>query len=126
ADAAARIGRGGTSGEIAACEQDAPALRRDDPEDGLQQRRLAGAVAPEQRHDLVLVNLEGGSHDDVALAVERADFIEVEDERAARPLGVTAGPRGERRGARPDINLAYRLAFARVCGGAVDQHFAFV
>ncbi len=78
------IGRGGTPREIVAREQDAPALRGDDADDRLQQRRLAGAVAAEQRDDLVLVHLERRLHHDVALAVERVD--------ACRGRGAAAPP----------------------------------
>ena len=67
--------------EILAGQQDAPALRGDDADDRLQQRRLARAVAAEQRDDLVLVHLERRSHDDVTLAVERVDALEVEQQR---------------------------------------------
>ena len=67
--------------------------RRRDADDRLQQRRLAGAVAPEQRDDLVLVHVERHVAQDVALAVERVDAGEAEqDVLGALPIAL-AGPR---------------------------------
>ena len=55
-------------------ERDRSARGRRDTDHRLQQRRLAGAVAAEQRDDLVLVQREGDVVEDVALAVERIDI----------------------------------------------------
>ena len=49
------LGRG-QPGEIGAVEADLAGRGRRDADQRLQQRRLAGAVAAEQRHDLVLVH----------------------------------------------------------------------
>src|SRR5262249_10513337 len=48
---------------------DAALARRRQPHDAAQRRRLAGAVAAEQRHDLAFADLEADAVQDVALAV---------------------------------------------------------
>ena len=47
---------------------------RRDPDQRLQQRRLAGAVAAEQRDDLVVMQREVDIVENMALAVERIDI----------------------------------------------------
>ena len=98
-----------------------PRRGRRDADDRLQQRRLAGAVAAEQRHDLVLVHVEGDVAQDVALAVEGVDARRA---RAAMRLARGAGARllGERMGARADVDLLHARRVARVLDRAVDQH----
>ena len=108
------ISRGGTPRELLARQHDATGLCADDADDRLQQRRLAGAVAAEQRDDLALVHRERRFLDDVALAVERVDAFDVEQQRRSRALGVAARLRGERGRARPDVHLAHRRAVARL------------
>jgi hypothetical protein len=49
--------------------------RRRDTNQRLQQRRLAGAVAPQQGDDLVLMQREADIVEDVAFAVKRIDMI---------------------------------------------------
>ena len=59
ADAEPRdLGRGQAARCSLAAERDRAARRRRDADHRLQQRRLAGAVAAEQRHDLVLAHVE--------------------------------------------------------------------
>jgi len=41
-------------------------------------------------------------------------------------FGLTTRLRGQRRGARADVDLAHRLAFPSVVGSAIHQHLAFV
>ena len=52
---------------ILAQELDRPGLRPRNADQALQQGRLAGAVAPEQRDDLALADVEGHGIEDVAL-----------------------------------------------------------
>ena len=73
-------GRGG--GHVDAVEDDRAAVGLDDPRDGAQQRRLAGAVGAEQGDDLALVHLEVDVEQHLHAAV--AD-VEVADEEQLRP-----------------------------------------
>src|SRR5262249_15872039 len=57
ADAASGHAKGRQADEILASQQDAAGARRSDADDALERRRLAGAVAPEQAHDLALADL---------------------------------------------------------------------
>jgi hypothetical protein len=56
--------------------------RRDDPEDRLQRRRLPGRVATEQADELPLADDEVDSLEDVDLAVEGIDGLELEERRS--------------------------------------------
>ena len=69
-DAAARDLRGGPACELFPRERDRPGRGRRDADDALQQSRLPGAVASQQRHDLALAHVEAHVAQDVALAVE--------------------------------------------------------
>src|SRR5205807_3708875 len=60
---------GAPAGDVAAVEHDAAALRRDQPGDAVEQRRLAGAVGTDEAGD------RSRLHDEVH-AVERADAVE--------------------------------------------------
>ena len=57
-------------GDVAAVEDDGAVIGLDHPADGPQQRRLAGAVGAEQRHDLALADLDlhVGEHGDAVVA----------------------------------------------------------
>ena len=57
-------------------ELDRSVRGRRDADQRLEQRRLAGAVAAQQRDDLVLVQREVDVVEDVALAVERIDIVD--------------------------------------------------
>ena len=64
--------------------------------------------------------------DDVALAVERVDPRELEQERRALAGGTPSRSCGKRGRAGADIDLAHSGALAGFPNGAVDQHAAFV
>src|SRR5207237_10686787 len=126
ADAAARDFRRRAASEISAAERDTPVGSAHDADDGLQQRRLTGAVAAEQGDDLLLVHGAARRFDDVALAVERVDPRELEQERRALAGGTPSRSCGKRGRAGADIDLAHSGALAGFPNGAVDQHAAFV
>ena len=98
---------------------------RRDADQRLQQRRLAGAVAAEQRDDLVLVQREADIVEDVALAVEGVDVVERQQRVDARRRSRAACAATARR-AGADIDLLHLGAGARVLDRAVEQHPAFV
>ena len=62
-------------------EQHASGGRPDETHDALEGRRLAGAVAAEERHDLVLADAKRDVVQHVALAVERIDRVDLDDRR---------------------------------------------
>ena len=126
ADAETRDLGGGKLVQIVVPERDPAAARAGDPDDRLQQRRLAGAVAAEERDDLPLVRDERGLAQDVALAVVRVHAVERQERGAFVGAIVAAGARREHRRARADVDFLHGAAAARVVGGAVDQHPAFV
>ena len=75
-------------------------------------RRFAGAVAAEQRDDLVLAHVERDRIEDVALAVERIDPSIASSVLGAGRGGARLG--GDVRGAGADIDLAHLGVVARV------------
>ena len=100
---------------LLARERDRAGLRRGDPDQRLEQCRLAGAVAAEQCDDLVLVHVERDVVEDVALAVEGVDLVDAEQRRRRR-RGARLGR--QRGGAGADIDLAHlgdRCAHPRPC-----------
>jgi hypothetical protein len=81
----------------------------------LQQRRLAGAVAAEQRDDLAFAHVQRGVVEDMALAVERVDALEAQHRALARRMRAAIG---ERRRAGAGIDLLHaRIGthFVRAC-----------
>ena len=89
----------------------------------LQQRRLAGAVAAEQRHDLALAHVERRVVEDVALAVEGVDALEAQHLALARRMRAAAG---DRRRAGAGIDLLHARVGAHLVGRAGHQHLALV
>src|SRR5262245_10925095 len=65
--------------QVAAAQPDAALARRREPDDALEGRRLAGAIAPEEADDLALADLEGEIDEDVAVSVERVDVQHLEE-----------------------------------------------
>ena len=97
---------------------------RRDPDQCLQQGRLAGAIAPQKRDDLVFMQAEADIVENVALAVERIDS-------GCRQQRVDAGggfarTRGNLGGTGSDIDFLHFGAGARILDRAVEQHPAFV
>ena len=84
------VGRG--VGDVAPVEDHRALVGLDHPADGLQQRRLAGAVGAEQRDDLALVDLE--------VDVEEHLHVAVEHLQAAGTAAASPGPGGARRAPR--------------------------
>src|ERR1700760_3880883 len=72
-NAKARVLRRGSSDQFGSSKRNRTAGRRRNSDQRLEQRRLAGAVTPEQRDDLVVVQGEADVVEDVALAVEGVD-----------------------------------------------------
>ena len=68
-DAEARDPVGGHRDRLGPVEADRTLALADDAHDGLQRRRLAGAVAAEQGHDLALAHVELDAVQDVGFAV---------------------------------------------------------
>ena len=101
-----------------------PVSGDDDAGERLEQGRLAGAVAAEQRDDLVLGDIERHRVEDVALAVERVDLVDGEQRcgacRRRRRLRLHV------RGPGADIDLAHARVVACGLDAAVDQHLAIV
>ena len=75
ADAQARDIRSGQSGDVAAFIFDFAGGQRHQTRQCLQQRGLAGAVAPQQRDDLAFAHVERRVVENMALAVERIDAL---------------------------------------------------
>ncbi len=92
---------------LLAGELDRSRCRRRDADQRLEQGRLAGAVAAEQRHDLVLAQRRTRrSLQDMALAVERVDVLDGEQRR--RACAADARRRGDSaRRARADVDLLH-------------------
>src|SRR5262249_5628836 len=87
-------------------------------------RRLAGAVAAEQRHDFVLAHVERDGVEDVALAVEGVDLVDYQERGRPRRRDPRLG--GERGDTRADIDLAHLGVAARVLDRAVNEHLALL
>src|SRR5262245_18704998 len=60
-------------------QRDLLGTRRDEPDDALERRGLAGAVPAQQAHDLTLGDLEREIVEDVAVAVVRVDPDDLEE-----------------------------------------------
>src|SRR5262249_53528048 len=75
------------SDQLLAAEIDRAAALADDAHDRAERRRLAGAVAPEERHDLALADLERHTVEDVALAVPGVQPLDAE-QRLRRGLAL--------------------------------------
>ena len=94
------------------------------PGQRLQQRRLARAVAAEQRHDLAFAHVERRVVEDVALAVEGVDAA-----RSAAPARSRAAVRdaaGDGRRAGAGVDLLHAPVGAHLVGRARHQHLALV
>ena len=91
-DAPGRDLVGGGVGDVAAVEDDRALVGRDQAGDRLEQRRLAGAVGAEQRHDLALVDLEVDVEQHLHVAV--ADVEAPDEQQLGLALrGAGAAPR---------------------------------
>ena len=100
-----RRGRGWARRPGPPVEADRPAAHRDQPDDRLQQRRLAGAVGTDDGHGLALVDAEGRAEQGLEVAVAGVDLLDLE---ATPPSGLrrrrgrrrapprTPSPRGDR------------------------------
>ena len=79
-------------GDVAPVEDDGSALGLGDPADGVEQRRLAGTVGAEQRHDLALVDLHVDAEEHLHVAVghlDVADEQELGPTRRARSIAAS-------------------------------------
>src|SRR3954462_776111 len=124
ADAEARDFGRGQAGDLLGSEPDRARGLGSDADQRLEQRRLAGPVAAEQRHDLVLTYVEGDVDQDVALAVVG---IHPRGGKKHRRLGgALARLCRQRHGAGADIDLLDARVRPGVLDGAVDEHTAFV
>ena len=124
ADAEPRDLRGAQARDLRAAELDRAGGGRGDADQRFEQRRLAGAVAAEQRDDLVRFQVEGDIVEDVALAVEGVDVVDLKQHVAAG-RGF-ARLRGDMRRAGADIDVLHFLRGARILDRAVDQHLAVI
>ena len=77
------------AGDRRAVEPDRAAADLDQPAGALEQRRLAGAVGAEQRHDLALVHLEVDAEEDLHRAVGDLDLLARQHDRRVgdEPVG---------------------------------------
>src|SRR5438132_1041833 len=83
--------------DVLAVEEYVTARRLDDAGGDVAQRRLAGAVRSEQRHDRPGGNVDAHAVEHVELAVPRRDVLDRErGRRARRRLGTVAGAGGRR------------------------------
>ena len=73
-------------GRVHAEEPDDPPVRVGQARDGAQQRGLAGAVGPEQRHHLALFDLEVDVEEDLVRAVEEVEVVDLQ--RRDLPAGL--------------------------------------
>ena len=96
-------------GDVAPVEEDGAADRVDQPADGLEQRRLAGAVGAEQGDDLALRDLDVDAEEDLHRVVGDVDALAHQQRPFAAPASSPRGcarrsracwPPGRRRGAR--------------------------
>ena len=71
------------AGEIDAVEHHRAGARRHHAHQALQRRALAGAVAPEQRHDLVALDAQRDVEQDVGIAVVAVQSFDLEQAHAA-------------------------------------------
>src|SRR5262249_27979078 len=69
---------GGNADQALALQRDGPGPRREEAGDGLQRRRLPGAVRAEEGHDLPLVDGEGRALQGVDLAVVDVEVRDLE------------------------------------------------
>ena len=69
-----------------------PVRRADDAHDRFERRRLAGAVAAEQGHDLARVNLEVDAVQDVRFAVPGVQVLDAEQGRLRARLQAWPAP----------------------------------
>ena len=105
-------------------ERDLAAGRWADADDGLEKCRLARAVAPEQRDDLVVAQLEADIAQDVALAVEGVHAFDPEQGGVARCARSLDGR--QRMRARTDVDRLHLRRVARIVDAAVNQHLTVV
>src|ERR1700733_10674582 len=112
ADAKTRMLCRGLSNHLGSRKPDRSARRWRDPDQRLEQRRLAGAVAPKQCYDLVFMESEADVIEDVALAIKSIDPIDRKEGRGAA-CGL-ARPGGYLSCARPDIDFLHLAALAGI------------
>ena len=74
-DAATHDGVRGHAGERLILERHRAARRHEEPRDGPERRRLAGAVVPEERHDLTRAHFERHTLERGDLAVGDVDVV---------------------------------------------------
>ena len=85
-------------GDVAPVEDDRAAVGLDQPGDGLEQRRLAGAVGAEQGDDLALADLEVDAEQHLHVAVGDVELADEQQLGPALPALVQRlGPGGGRR-----------------------------
>jgi hypothetical protein len=85
-DPLARDTVGRQPGQVAAPQNDAPRPRRNQSDDALERRRLAGAVASEETDDLTLADVEREVEEDVAIAVVGVDPEDLEKRHQRAPV----------------------------------------
>src|SRR6185503_13499698 len=90
--------------ELAALEAHRSGAIADDAHDRLERGRLAGAVAPEQRHDLAFTHVEIDAVEDMGLAVPGFELVD----RKQRRRAFKHGPLPYRPRARPDCSTPSR------------------
>ena len=71
------------AGDLVAIEDDGPGARRHDAHQALQGRALAGPVAAQQRHDLVLLHAHRDVEQDMGIAVIAVQSADVEETHGA-------------------------------------------
>src|SRR5260370_24374885 len=95
---------GGPRGQLVALGAHRATAPADDAHDRLQGRRLAGAVAAEQRYHLARAHVEGDAVQDVRLAIPRVQIAHGQERRALRHGPSPCTPRPPRDGARRSRN----------------------
>src|SRR5207249_3633372 len=77
------IGRALRAGEVAVAHPDGALPRAQDTGDRSQRRRLPGAVAADQRHDLALLHRERDALQRLDVAVVGVDLLDLEERHQA-------------------------------------------
>ena len=71
--------------QLRTVEFDRARARPHDPHQALQRRRLARAIAPDQRHDLVALDVHVDVEEDVRIAVIAVERLDFDEAHAASP-----------------------------------------
>ena len=124
ADAETRVLRGRMADQFSFGEPDRSVRGRRDADQGLEQRRLPGAVAAEQCDDFIVVQREIDIVEDVALAIERINFGG--RQQRVGPGGGFARFGGDGGGTGADIDCLHLGAGAGILDRAVEQHTALI